>query len=195
MAKKTRAGQWLVLGAAAAVGTVMTSQGVFASWVATSEATTGAVQAASVGLTHTDTNGTVFSSGVANLLPGDYLYRYANLVNTGALAQDFTAAVTGSGALAAAGGLQIAVDSCSTAWAGNGTCGGTLLPVAAIRDVAGSTDIALGQIAAGGSSYLRYKFMLSAGASQATFQGTTGTVKVTVNGSTPVSGGRDRTGG
>jgi signal transduction histidine kinase len=51
-----------------------------------------------------------------NLLPGDYLYRYANLVNTGGLAQDFVADVAGSGVMACAGGLQIAVDSCSLAW-------------------------------------------------------------------------------
>jgi len=190
-----RAMQWLVLGGVAAVGVAMTSSGVFASWVATAQATTGSAQAATVSLTHTDTNGTTFNSGVSDLLPGDYVYRYANLVNTGGLAQDFTASLSGSGALAAAGGLQFAVDSCSVAWAGDGSCAGTLLPVAGARDVAGAAAVPLGQVAAAGTSHLRYKFVLSPSADQATFQGTSGTVSVTIGGSTPVVGGRDRTAG
>ncbi|UWP80410.1 hypothetical protein [Dactylosporangium fulvum] len=173
----------------------MTSQGVFASWVATANAGTGNAQAATVAVTHTDTNGTVFSSGVSNLLPSDYLYRYANLVNTGGLAQDFTASVNSSGALAAAGGLQLAVDSCSTAWAGDGSCAGSLVQVAAVRDVAGSPAIPLGQLGAGGTAHLRYKFLLSPTADQGTFQGKTGSLTVTISGSTPVAGGRDRTTG
>ncbi|MFI5495861.1 TasA family protein [Actinoplanes sp. NPDC051859] len=187
--------QWLVLGGVAALGVAMTSSGVFASWVATAQSTTGTTKAATVSLVHNDTNGTVFSSGVNDLLPGDYLYRYANLVNSGDLAQDFTATLSGGGALAAAGGLQFAVDSCSVSWANDGSCSGTLLPVATARDVAGSAGVALGQVAAAGSAHLRYKFLLNPSADQATFQGKTGTISVTIGGSTPVTGGRNRTAG
>ena len=194
--RRNRAMQWLALGVAGAAGAVMTSQGVLASWVATAQSATGAEQAAVVSMTHTDTNGTTFTSGVANLLPGDYLYRYARLVNTGTLAQDFTATVTGTGTgLAAVGGLQIAVDSCSVAWAGDGSCSGTLLPVVTTRDVASAGTVPLGQVAPGGAANLRYKFVLNSLADQATFQGKTGGASVTVNGTLPVAGGRDRTNG
>lgn len=194
--RRSRAVQWLALGVAGAAGAVMTSQGVLASWAATAQSATGADQAAVVSMTHTDTNGTTFSSGVSNLLPGDYVHRYARLVNTGTLAQDFTATVAGTGTgLAAAGGLQIAVDSCSVAWAGDGSCGGTLLPVVTTRDVATAGTVPLGQIAPGGAANLRYKFVLNALADQLTFQGKTGGATVTVNGTLPVAGGRDRTNG
>ena len=193
--RRSQAGRWLLLGGVGMLGAAMTSSGVFASWVATAQNTSGSVQAAALGVTHTDTNGTVFSSGVTNLLPGDYLYRYAKLVNTGGLAQDFVAAIAGSGVMAGAGGLQIAVDSCSLAWAGDGSCAGTLLPVATVRDVASAGTITLGQIAANGTSYLRYEMQLSATADQTTLQGATGSLTVTISGTTPVSGGRDRTAG
>lgn len=194
--RRSKAVQWLALGVAGAVGAVMTSQGVLASWTATAQSATGSEQAAVVGMTHTDTNGTTFNSGVSNLLPGDYLYRYARLVNTGTLAQDFTATVAGTGTgLAAAGGLQISVDSCSVAWAGDGSCGGTLLPVVTTRDVATAGTVPLGQVAAGGAANLRYRFLLNSLADQLTFQGKTGGVTVTVNGALPVGGGRDRTNG
>src|SRR5262245_56703073 len=83
----SRVRHWVVVGGRGLAGAALTGSGVFASWAATAQATTGSQQAATVGATNTDTNGTVFTSGVGTLLPGDYLYRYANLVNTGDLAQ------------------------------------------------------------------------------------------------------------
>lgn len=194
-ARRTRAAQWLALGIAGAVGVAMTGQGVMASWVASAQSATGSEQAAIVAMTHTDTNGTTFSSGVSNLLPGDYLYRYADLVNTGTIAQNFTATVAGSGALAAVGGLQMAVDSCSVSFAVDGSCSGSLVNVVTVRDVASAGTVSLGQVAAGTNAHLRYKFLLNSLADQLTFQGKSGGVTVNVNGVLAVAGGRDRTNG
>lgn len=194
-AQPSRARQWLLLGALGLVGVAMTGRGVFASWVATTSATTGTQQATTVAVTQTDTNGTVFTSGVSSLLPGDYLYRYSNLVNSSDQSQAFTATFVGSGVLAGAGGLQVAVDSCSVAWASDGSCSGSLSPIATVRDVATAGTLSLGTVAGAATAHLRYKLLLNAAASQATFQGTSGTVTVTINGSTVATGGRDRTAG
>jgi hypothetical protein len=172
---------------------MLTTTGVFASWVSTAQSTTGTQTAATVTATHTDTNGTVFSTAVGTLLPGDYLYRYANLVNTGDVTQTFSAAISGSGTLAGAGGLQIAVDSCSVAWAANGSCSGTTTAVLANADVASAGSASLGSLSASGTSRLRYKISLNSSAVQATFQGTTGTVTVAITGT--ATGNRDRTAG
>ncbi|MCA2218383.1 CalY family protein [Jidongwangia harbinensis] len=190
-----RVGGWFAVVALGAVGAGLTGTGVFASWVSTSAMQTGDHSAAAMGLTHTDTNGTTFTSGVANMLPGDYLYRYANLVNTGTVTESFSAAVTGTGTLAGAGGLRLAVDACSLAWAGDGSCSGSTTPIVTVRDVATAGTVALGDIAAGATSHLRYRFVLDAGADQATFQGATGKINVAITGTTTAVGNRDRTSG
>lgn len=192
--KQSRRRGWLGVVALTVVGLALAGTGVFASWVATTSATTGAVNTAQLGLTYSDTNGTTFNSGVSNMLPGDYLYRYADLSNTGGLSETFSATVSGSGAITAAGGLQITVDKCSVAWAGNGSCSGTTTNLVTTRDVATAGTVTLDTIAGSGADHLRYKFTLNSLA-DVSFQGTSGSVTVSISGSSAVSGGQDRTSG
>ncbi|GGJ87065.1 hypothetical protein GCM10010123_15840 [Pilimelia anulata] len=192
---RTKTVGWLTVSGLTAGGALLTSAGVFASWSSAVDVHGGTNDTAAVGLTHVDTNGTTFSTGAANMLPGDYLYRYATLTNTGELSETFSAAVSGSGDLGAAGGLQLAIDACSVAWAGNGSCSGSTTALAAATDAHSAGSISLGTLAAGAVKHLRYRVQLSAAADQLTFQGKDGAVDVTISGTTVASGNRDRTGG
>lgn len=193
-ASRARKRGWIVMSGLVAGGTFLTGAGVFASWTESTSANSGAINSADLGLTYTDTNGTTFNSSVADLLPGDYLYRYGNLTNTGTVSEDFTANITGSGAITGAGGLQISVDKCSVAWASNSTCAGTTTNLVSTRDVATAGTVSLDTLAGGGVSRLRYKLTLPANAA-ASFKGTTGAVQVNLSGVATVSGGRDRSAG
>lgn len=180
-----------VVAGAAAVS--MVGAGAYAAWTSTTGGTTGTYSAATVTASETDHGGTTFSTAVSNLLPGDYLYRYRTLDNTGSVSQTFTGAVTGTGTLAAtAGGLQITVDSCATAWSG-GNCAGGSTTIRTLTDTAGSPSISYGTLAAGAKTYLRYTFSLPSGINQGTFMSTTGTVSVAITGAT--AAGSDRTAG
>lgn len=183
---------------AVAAALALIGAGTFAAWQSTAGGTTGTYTAATVTASETDTNGTTFSSAISDLLPGDYAYRYRTLANTGSLAQTFTGAVTGSGVLATtAGGLTLAVDSCSIAWttvAGVSTCAGTTTSVLATTGVSTSPSISYGSLAASGSAQLRYTFALPSNADQTTFQGQSGTVQVAITGATSATPG-DRTAG
>ncbi len=186
------------LGSVAGLSAVaLVGAGTFAAWQSTTGGTTGTYSAATVTASETDTNGTTFSSAVSNLLPGDYAYRYRVLSNTGSVSQVFSGAVSGAGTLATtAGGLTIAVDSCSVAWttvAGVSTCSGTTTALLATTGVSTSPSISYGTLAASGTLNLRYTLALPAGANQATFQGTSGTVTVAITGAG--SGTGDRTAG
>ncbi|MFI7543455.1 hypothetical protein [Actinoplanes sp. NPDC049599] len=188
-------GGWLAVAALGTAAAGLTGTGVFATWVSTASVQTGVSTAADVAMTHTDTNGTTFTSSVADLLPGDYLHRYANLVNTGALTESFSAAISGTGTLTGAGGLRVAVDSCTVAWANDGSCAGTADPVVTVRDVATAGTVPLGDIPAGGTEHLRYTFVLDAAADQSTFQGSTGRITAAITGTSAVAGNRNRTAG
>lgn len=185
---------WLALAGMTAGGMVATGAGVLATWVATTTATTATVESADLGLTHVDANGTSFSSSTSNLLPGDYLFRYAKLTNTGSVTADFTATVSGSGAVTDTGGLQVTVDKCSVAWATNGACAGTTTNLISTRDVNGAGQLTLDRIAEGGIDHLRYRFSLPASASSA-LQGASGDVTVVISATPTVPGGRDRSAG
>lgn len=173
--------------------TALIGAGAFAAWTSTSSSTTGTYTAATVTHTIADQNATVFTSALNNMLPGDYLYRYRTLTNTGSVSQAFTGATTGSGALAGAGGLEITVDSCPVAWTTASTCVGGSTAVLATVGVSGSPAITYGSLAAAGVANLRYTFTLPSAANQTTFQGTTGTVTVAVTGATAAAS--DRTAG
>jgi hypothetical protein len=183
----------VVVGAAVA----LIGAGTFAAWQSTTGGTTLTYSAATVTASETDTNGTTFASAISNLLPGDYAYRYRTLTNTGSLTQAFTGAVTGSGVLAAtAGGLTLAVDSCSVAWttvAGVSTCAGTTTPLLATTGVSTSPAITYGSLAPSATLQLRYTLALPSNAVQTTFQGTSGTVQVAITGTGGTPG--DRTAG
>ena len=123
MAKHSAPRSFPVATAGAVAGVLMIGAGAFAAWTSSTTVTTGTYSAATVTASDADHDGTVFTSAISDLLPGDYAYRYRTLTNTGSVTQSFSAAVTGAGALTGTGGLQVTVDSCATAWA-SGVCAG-----------------------------------------------------------------------
>jgi hypothetical protein len=170
--------------------------GGYAAW------TTGGVQAqdistADVSASFTDTGDNAFAVDVNGLLPGDYLYRYADLANTGDVAQSFTLAVASETGLltAPADGLKVEVVSCSVAWdQATNTCGGTSTTELAqdyITD-AGVSSAAFG-LAVGAAQHLQVQLLLPDGADQATFSAKSDTIRVTASGSTRA--GTDRSAG
>lgn len=179
--------------AATAAAVSMIGAGAYAAWTSTTGGTTGTYDAATVTASDSDHGGTTFSTGVSNLLPGDYLYRYRTLDNTGSVAQAFTGAVSGSGTLGnTAGGLQVTVDKCATAWS-SGSCAGGSTTILSTVDTASAPSISYGSLASGAKTYLRYTFSLPSGIDQATFEGTSTTVTVAITGAT--AAGSDRTAG
>lgn len=190
MSKHSARARFPLATAGAIAGVVMIGAGAFAAWTSATSVTTGTYSAATVTATDADHDGTVFTSAISDLLPGDFAYRYRTLTNTGSVSQTFSAAVTGSGALTGTGGLTVAVDSCPTAWA-SGVCSGGSSVVQAAVGVSTAPTIAYGSLAASGAKYLRYTFALPSSAAYGTFGGATGTVTVAITGST--AGGSNRT--
>ena len=179
--------------AIAAAATALVGAGAFAAWTSTNSATTGSLAAATVTQTNVDANSTTFATALTNMLPGDYLYRYRILTNTGSVAQTMTGAVTGAGTLAGAGGLEIKVDTCSVPWttvATVSTCAGTPTNILTTTSVSSAPALNFGSLAAAGVENIRYTFDLPAGASQATFQGQSGTVTVATTGATAAASDR-----
>ncbi len=179
--------------AIAAAATALVGAGAFAAWTSTSSSTTGSLTAATVTQTNVDANSTTFTTALTNMLPGDFLYRYRILTNTGSVTQTMTGAVTNSGVLAGTGGLEMKVDSCSVAWttvAGVSTCAGTPTSILGVTGVSTDPAISYGSLAAAGVQNLRYTFDLPANANQGTFQGQTGTVTVAVTGATAAASDR-----
>jgi hypothetical protein len=167
----------------------MIGAGAYAAWTSSTSVTTGTYSAATVTASDTDHDGTVFTSAISDLLPGDFAYRYRTLTNTGSVTQSFSAAVTGSGALTGAGGLQVTVDSCATAWA-SGVCSGGSSSVQTIVGVSTAPTINYGSLAPSAAKYLRYTFTLPSGAAYGTFGAATGTVTVAITGSTAAGSNR-----
>ncbi len=187
--KHAARGSFPVATAGAVAGVVMIGAGAYAAWTSSTTATTGTYTAATVTASDADHDGTVFTSAISNLLPGDYAYRYRTLTNTGSVTQSFSAAVSGAGVLAGTGGLAITVDSCATAWA-SGVCSGGSSSVQTLVGVSTSPTISYGSLAAAAAKYLRYTFTLPSGAAQGTFMSTTGTVTVAITGSTAAGSNR-----
>jgi hypothetical protein len=152
---------------------------------------------ADVGASFTDTGNNAFAVDVSDLLPGDYLYRYADLENTGNVAQTFTLGVASNSGLltAPADGLKVAVVSCTVAWDHDAnTCGGTSTTQLAedyITD-SGMSSTAFG-LGVGATEHLQVKLLLPDGADQAAFSGKSDTIRVTASGSTRA--GTDRSAG
>lgn len=160
------------LAAAAIVGgggLLLTGGGVYAALQATANNT--APQASDSGtlkLSLAD-NGAGFTTAVANLAPGDVVRRYVDLTNGGTLAaQALTLAVADASPTKltsdATNGLQVAVTSCSTAWAPTtGVCGGTTTvlatsSVSALR--AASATLVAGALPAGSVQRLQVSLTL-----------------------------------
>ena len=176
-------------------GTALIGTGAFSSWQATSNASSGALSAASIAVQMLDANGGAFTSSVTNLLPGDYFYRYVDLANTGTAASTFAGQVTGTGDLGSA--LLAQVETCSLSWVTVGstsTCPGSRSTLAAEQALTSPLTVDHGRIDTGSlnAQHVRYRFKLSDGA-DAALQGKGGGVSVSVSGS--VVGGRDRTTG
>jgi hypothetical protein len=179
----------------AVAGTALVGTGAFSAWDATASAT-GALGAGSVAVSMVDANGGSFSTGVANLLPADYFYRYVDVTNSGSAASTFTGSVSATGDLA--GQLQVEVTSCSVAWttvSGASTCTGTTSVLATGTPTTSTPlTVAHGTIATGAAAaqHVRYKVTFASGA-PTSMQGKTGSIAASV--SNTVVGGSDRTGG
>jgi hypothetical protein len=175
------------------IGTLLMGGGVMAAWSPSTSLTSGSYGAADLAVQMVNANGTTFSAGVSNLLPGDYMNRYADLTNNGSVAQTFQGTITGAGTLANA--LTVKVDNCSVAWAVNGTCSGTTTAVKAATSTAAPVTFSTASMAVNELKHLRFRFELDSAADQATYQGTTATQQISIVGSSTVPGGQDRTAG
>lgn len=183
--------------ALAAVGATLVSAGAFSSWDATASVSSGALSAGSGAATMLDANGGSFTTGVANLLPGDWFFRYVDVRNDGSQAGTFTGSVTATGDLA--GQLTVDAVTCSLPWttiAGTSTCAGTTgtsigsgTPTSTSPVTVTHGTVAPGALAA---QHVRYRFTFSS-AAPASMQGKTGAVTIAVNNT--VVGGNDRTHG
>lgn len=177
-------------------GATLVGAGALPSWDVTADASSGDLTAASAGVTLLDANGGRFTTGVADLLPGDWFDRYVDVRNDGSSAAVFTGAVSRTGDLV--GQLSVEVSACSSAWTtvlGVSTCVGTETPIAS-GPLSGRTAVPVshGEIRTGAAAaqHLRYRFSFASSA-PATVQGKAGSVAITV--SNTLVGGRDRTGG
>ncbi|NEK86108.1 hypothetical protein GCU60_10105 [Blastococcus saxobsidens] len=183
--------------ALAAGGATLVSAGAFSSWDATANVTSGTLSAGTGSAQLLDANGGIFTTGVSNLLPADWFYRYVDVQNDGSQASNFTGTVTVTGDLA--GQLAVEATSCSVAWttvAGVSTCTGTTKPLAGPATPAAGVPVAVnhGSIGSGAANaqHVRYMFTFSSGA-PATLKGKTGSIAIGVTGT--VVGGTDRTAG
>lgn len=169
----------LVAAAAGVAG--LGTYGSFTSTTSASASVTAGTVKVELGATGANNRLSVAATGI---VPGDTIQRAVTLSNTGN--QDLgslslTTAATTSSKLDtdATNGLQVAIDSCSTAWTEAGTapaytytCSGTTKTVLASRPVIGS-NVALGNLTAvgnGKSDNLRVKLTFPDAADN-TFQG------------------------
>jgi hypothetical protein len=183
----------ILLAMIGAAGVALLGSGVFAAWSPTASISSGSMGSADLAVTLVDTNGTTFNTAVSNLLPGDYLYRYADLTNTGSVAQTFSGSVTGSGVLAPA--MTVKVDTCSVSWSANGSCSGTTSSILTATATNPAANVSFPSMASNAVTHARFQFQLATSASQGTYQGTSATEAVSLAGSATVSGGQDRTAG
>jgi hypothetical protein len=157
------------LAAAFVLASMLSATAAYALFSA-SASTSVNVSTATLSLTLTN-NGTAFSQGVPNILPGDTITRFVDLSNdsTAGAASDLTLAVTPGAANKLTNdqtsGLQLTVNGCTVAWtASSGTCGGTQSPVVARTPVATYTTQTLmtGALPAGQIQHLQIILSLPA---------------------------------
>lgn len=187
--KKLMATSLVVAGAAAIAGS-----GVYASW--TSTAGQGATLTSATVTSSFANNGTnTFATPVGNMVPGDFLYRYADLHNSGSVGQSFVLATKGVGGVddltGATDGLQVQLLGCSAAWVNDacGDVGGPTTPqsLAYITD-AGTASSAF-TLPAGAHLYVQAKLVLPSDASSS-FAGKTDTITITETGTAAAGGDR-----
>jgi hypothetical protein len=175
-----------LLGSAAGIAGL----GTFATFTSSTpaEAQTLAAGTVSIQLGADGTGANRLSVGATDIVPGDTIQRAVDLSSTGANAALGAIALTTSASPSSkldtdsTNGLQMAIDSCSTAWTESGTpytytCSGTTKSVLASRPVVG-TDLALQNLASltpGGTDHLRVTLTLPTTADN-TFQGLTSAI-------------------
>lgn len=156
--------QKLLAGAAiTAVAASVLGTGIYASWSTGDAISSGTYSAATDGSAFSDTGTNAFDTPVSNMVPGDYTVHYTDLQNLGSVTQTFTGSATGTGELAGAGGLTIAVDSCATSWdQSDGSCSdsGSVSSVLSTTPVADSPSLDFGQIDGGGTRHLKVTITL-----------------------------------
>jgi hypothetical protein len=188
-----------LLGSLAAVGTAASvaglgSFGVFTSTTSAALPATSGTVVIALGAAGTATNRlTVAASG---LVPGDTVQRAFQLTNSGSQALSTIALTTSASPSSlldtdATQGLQLLIQSCSTAWTEGGTapaytytCGGSTSTVVASRAVIGS-NIALSGLSSltvGGSDNLMATLTFPSAAGN-TFQGLSSTISFAFTGS------------
>lgn len=167
--------------AAVAVGAVIVSAGVYASWNTSGALSTGTYSGASIASSFASTGTPVFSASLSNMVPGDSATRYADLQNQSSVALAFTLTTSGSGTLANA--FDIAVYRCTTAWE-SGECGGDAGTVVTSGTAVAQSNLALGNLPASGHLYLKLVIELPDDADQETYAGQSGTVTLTETGTT-----------
>ncbi len=175
---------------AAAVGVAAAaSGGVLAAWSQTSSLISGSYTTGRVTTSFTDTGTNAWTTSVPNLIPGDYVYRYLRIDNTGTVKQDFALTVAGvtngtDNAWASDPSLRITVTRCAVAWTqATNSCGNSPATVITTRPVStasGSFPVQT-DVAPSGAMYLQVKLELDANAPNSV-QGRSGKVQLTETG-------------
>ena len=175
---------------AAAVGVAAAaSGGVLAAWSQTSSLISGSYTTGIVTTSFTDTGTNAWTTSVPNLIPGDYVYRYLRIDNTGTVKQDFALTVAGvtngtDNAWASDPSLRIMVTRCAVAWTqATNSCGNSPATVITTRPVStasGSFPVQT-DVAPSGAMYLQVKLELDANAPNSV-QGRSGKVQLTETG-------------
>ncbi len=175
---------------AAAVGVAAAaSGGVLAAWSQTSSLISGSYTTGIVTTSFTDTGTNAWTTSVPNLIPGDYVYRYLRIDNTGTVKQDFALTVAGvtngtDNAWASDPSLRITVTRCAVAWTqATNSCGNSPATVITTRPVStasGSFPVQT-DVAPSGAMYLQVKLELDANAPNSV-QGRSGKVQLTETG-------------
>ncbi|MGZ6839707.1 MAG: hypothetical protein ACXVHC_04510 [Frankiaceae bacterium] len=175
---------------AAAVGVAAAaSGGVLAAWSQTSSLISGSYTTGIVTTSFTDTGTNAWTTSVPNLIPGDYVYRYLRIDNTGTVKQDFALTVAGvtngtDNAWASDPSLRITVTRCAVAWTeATNSCGNSPATVITTRPVStasGSFPVQT-DVAPSGAMYLQVKLELDGNAPNSV-QGRSGKVQLTETG-------------
>jgi spore coat-associated protein N len=186
---KTTSGKILasvaLAGTAAAVAG-MGTYGAFTSTTSASQAVTAGTVVIDLGASNT------LAVAVTGLLPGDSVEKFATLTNSGSSALNnitLTASTASPTALTSdtTKGLQLTIESCSTAWtvvaAAADTCSGTTTTVLAKSPVIGANQelAGLASLAARGTDNLKVTTTLPTTADN-TFQGLTSTIVIAFTG-------------
>jgi hypothetical protein len=178
-----------------ATGAVLTASGTWAAWQSTGSLTQN-VSSATVTVNVADggSGAATWSTGISDLLPGDFFYRWVDITNTGSVPQTFAASLTGSSTLPSA--LTAWVSTCTAAFtAGSTSCSGSsadLLGSSASPAALGALS-SLGSVASGATKHLLVKVLFSASANQLTYQNQSSTLTFSTTGT--ATGAGDRTNG